>query len=255
MLKIIKYVILDILKNRFMIFYFICLLALTFGLFQLDENSSKATLSILNIVLLFVPLVSLMFTTVYYYNSSEFITLILAQPIARRRIFYSVFLGISLSLILAFLLGSGLPLLLVNPNSASLYIVISGVMLTLIFTTLAMLFAVWFRDKAKGMGVSLILWIFFMLIFDGIVMFLMFTFADYPMEKTFIALSFLNPIDLARIFVLLQLDFSALMGVTGAIFKDFFGSGIGAVMAIGMLIMWFAMPLLFAGRYFSKKDF
>lgn len=253
--KILKYVLLDILKNRFTFIYGICLLAVTLSLYTLDENSSKATLSMLNIVLLFIPLVSIMFTTIYYYNSIEFITLILAQPVTRMKIYFSLFTGIALSLILAFVVGVGVPVMILSPEGSSLSVVFSGIILTLIFCSLAMLFSVWFRDKARGLGVSMMIWIFFMLIYDGILMFIMFGFNDYPLERLFISLTLFNPIDLARIFVLLQLDISALMGVTGAVFKDFFGNYTGVVITIGMLCIWFLMPLWVALRYFSKKDF
>lgn len=253
--KVVKYVLIDILKNRFSLIYALCLLALSLGLYTLDDNSAKATLSLLNVVLLFVPLVSIMFTTIYYYNSIEFITLIMAQPIPRKRIFYSVFLGISLSLITAFALGAGIPVMILSPGTVSLSVVLSGMVLTLVFCALAMLFSVWMRDKARGMGASLIAWIFFLLIYDGMLLMIMFAFADYPLEKLFIGLSFLNPIDLARIFVLLQLDISALMGVTGAVFKDFFGTFLGVLMTAVMLSFWFIIPLLVAGRHFRKRDF
>lgn len=253
--KVIKYVLIDILKNRFTLVYSLCLLALSMGLYALDDNSAKATLSLLNVVLLFVPLVAIMFTTIYYYNSIEFITLIMAQPIPRSRIFFSIFMGIAMSLITAFVVGAGIPVMLLSPDITSLSVVVSGMVLTLIFCAIALLFSVWFRDKAKGMGVSLIVWIFFLLIYDGILLMVMFAFADYPLEKLFIGLSFLNPIDLARIFVLLQLDISALMGVTGAVFKEFFGTFLGVAMTAIMMSFWFLVPLFFAGRHFRKRDF
>jgi Cu-processing system permease protein len=71
----------------------------------------------------------------------------------------------------------------------------------------------------------------------------------------FIFITFLNPIDLARIFVLLQLDISALMGVTGAVFKQFFGTLLGAVLTLGMLSLWFIIPFILAKIHFRKRDF
>jgi Cu-processing system permease protein len=70
------------------------------------------------------------------------------------------------------------------------------------------------RDKAKVIGAAITLWLYFSLLFDGFVLFLLFQFADYPLEKPMIALSALNPIDLGRILILLQLDVSAMMGYT-----------------------------------------
>jgi len=63
-----------------------------------------------------------------------------------------------------------------------------------------------------------------------------------------------NLIDLARILILLQLDISALMGYTGALYQQFFGSGIGIVFSLLMQLIWIIVPLLFALKIFKKKD-
>jgi Cu-processing system permease protein len=65
-------------------------------------------------------------------------------------------------------------------------------------------------------------WLYFALIFDGLVLFLLFQFQDYPIENAMVGITAFSPIDLARIQILLHLDVSAMMGYTGAIFKDFF---------------------------------
>ena len=58
---------------------------------------------------------------------------------------------------------------------------------------------------------------------------------DYPMEKPMIGLSALNPIDLSRILILLQLDVSAMMGYTGAVFEDFFGTYPGKIFSLAII--------------------
>ena len=80
MKKIAKYVILDILRNRIMIAYTVLLLLISFSVFSLEDNVEKSVLSLINLVLLIVPLVSIIFSTIYVYNSSEFIELLVAQP-------------------------------------------------------------------------------------------------------------------------------------------------------------------------------
>jgi Cu-processing system permease protein len=57
-----------------------------------------------------------------------------------------------------------------------------------------------------------------------------------------------------RILMILQLDVSALMGYTGAFFKDFFGGGLGFAFATGVLLLWVAVPLGLAMRVFRRKD-
>jgi Cu-processing system permease protein len=74
------------------------------------------------------------------------------------------------------------------------------------------------------------------------------------MEKPMIAVSALNPIDLSRILILLQLDVSAMMGYTGAVFKDFFGTYVGILFSLTILILWIAIPVWYATRKFNTKD-
>jgi Cu-processing system permease protein len=92
------------------------------------------------------------------------------------------------------------------------------------------------------------------LLFDGLVLFLLFQFADYPLEKAMIGISAFNPIDLSRILVLLKMDVSALMGYTGAIFKDFFGTTAGLVISLMVLILWIVIPAWLSTRKFNRKD-
>jgi Cu-processing system permease protein len=54
--------------------------------------------------------------------------------------------------------------------------------------------------------------------------------------------------------MLLQLDISALMGYTGAFYKNFFGSNMGVLFSSAILSLWVAIPLLLALRIFRKKD-
>src|SRR5689334_4145041 len=98
MLKLSKYVLYDILRNRIMIAYTVFLLLVSLTLFNMEENSSKAMISLLNIVLIVVPLISMIFSTIHWYNSYEFIELMLTQPISRRKVILSEYAGTVLSL-------------------------------------------------------------------------------------------------------------------------------------------------------------
>jgi Cu-processing system permease protein len=110
------------------------------------------------------------------------------------------------------------------------------------------------RDKARGIGFALLLWFYFALIYDGLVLLTLFAFSDYPMEKFTLLLSALNPIDLGRIYIMLKMDISALMGYTGALYKDFFGSGSGVLFTAGIMAIWAVVPLWLALRSFKRKD-
>jgi len=211
-------------------------------------------LSLLNIVLIVLPLVSLVFTTIHYYNSYEFIELMSSQPMSRTRILLSEYAGVSISLLSAFLIGVGVPVLLFAADATGYALLFTGCCLTMVFTSIAFLASVIARDKARGIGFALLLWFYFTLIYDGLVLLILFSFSDYPLEKLTLLLSAFNPVDLGRIFIMLKMDVSALMGYTGALYKDFFGSGTGILFTAGIMLTWIMVPLWLAVRKFMRKD-
>ena len=252
--KIIKHIIVDILRNKIVLFYTLLLLIISFSIFNLESNTSKGLLSLLNIVLIIVPLVCIVFSTIYIYNSNEFIELLASQPLQRKRIWLSLFIGLSFSLSLAFFVGIGVPILIYQANSTGFMMFLMGLLLSIIFVSIAMLASVSTRDKARGIGAAILLWLYFTMIFDAIVLFILFQFQDYPLEKPMIIFSFLNPIDLSRIQILLKMDISALMGYTGAVFKDFFGTYMGIIVTSSVLLLWIVIPVWISTRRFKRKD-
>lgn len=254
MLKISKYIIQDLLRNWIVLLYTVFWAAATFGLFMLEGQSDKAMLGMLNIGLLVVPMVTIIFATIYYYNMYEFIVLLLAQPLKRRTILGSIFLGLSISFGLAILIGMGIPLLIVNPTPAAGLLLVVNLLLTFVFIALALFAGLLARDKARGMGLSLLLWVYFVLIFDGLVLMLMYNFSNYPIEKFVLYITLLNPVDLARILVLMQTEASAMMGYSGAVFNSFFTSFWGIAAAIFAMVLWAAVPAAYSFFRFRKKD-
>lgn len=254
MMQILKYVIVDILRNKVVVAYTVLLAAFSWTAFSLEDNPGKGLLTILNIVLLIVPLVSILFSTIYLYNSNEFIELLVSHPVHRSKIWLSLFLGLSSSLVASFLLGAGIPtLVFAEPDKAGMMILV-GVLVSVIFVAIAFLSSILSRDKAKGIGLAIIFWLYFALLFDGLILFFLFQFADYPIEKLLVGVTALSPIDLARILILLKLEVSAMMGYTGAIFQNFFGTSYGLLVSFFLLLCWVAVPFLISLRKFNSKD-
>lgn len=254
MFKITRFVVQDLFRNWTVLLYMAFLMVACFGFFMLEGQADKAILGILNLVLLVVPMMTIIFSTIYYYNMYEFIVLLLAQPLKRKTILGSIFLGLAVAFGLALLLGLGLPLMIMHPSGVSLIVLIVAWMLTSVFIALAVLAGLWARDKAKGMGISLLFWVYFVLIFDGIVLLLMYNFSNYPVEKAVLFITFLNPVDLGRILVLMQTEAAALMGYSGAIFRQFFNEWWGIAGSMLVLFFWAIVPVWFSFRMFDHKD-
>jgi len=92
------------------------------------------------------------------------------------------------------------------------------------------------------------------LVYDAVLMWLMFVTSEYPIEPFVVPLAALNPVDLARIMVMLQIDLAAMMGYSGAVYKSFFGSAAGMAMAAAILSLWVVLPAWGGFRVFGKKD-
>lgn len=254
MRKIIKYVVSDILQNRIVLLYTAFLLVASLSVFSLEDNNNKGLLSLLNVTLLIVPLVSIIFSAIYVYNSAEFMELLVSQPLKRKTIWLSLFTGLAASLSISFFIGIGIPIILYQPHTIGFIILVTGILLSCAFVAIAMFAVVRTRDKAKGIGIAVLLWLYFAILFDGFVLFMLFQFADYPLEKAMIVAAALNPIDLSRILILLQMDVSAMMGYTGAIFKDYFGTTTGMSISIIVILAWSAVPVWLSTRRFIRKD-
>lgn len=254
MFKIAKYGLYDVIRSKIILSYAVFLFIISVSFFMLDDEASRSLSSIMSVVLIVVPLISIIFSTIFFYNSYEFTELLVAQPIKRSHILLADYIGVAASLVMAYLIGVALPVAVYAPGPTGLYLTIVGVVLTLIFTSLAFLSAVTTRDKARGIGIALLLWFFFSVMYDGLLIGLLFLFNDYPLEKPVLFITMINPIDLARISIMMKMDISALMRYTGAAYRDFFGTGLGMAITLLLMSLWAATPLAIAVRIFKRKD-
>jgi len=246
---------LDLLKNKAILIFGFILAFLGWGMFLLESQPEKTTLALLQVTLIILPLVNSVFATVYYYNSSEFIHLLLIQPVRRSIIIRGLFAGLASGFVISYLLGLGVPLLLFYPTAASGYLITAGLLLSLIFTGIALGVSTHQQDKTRSMGIVLLIWVFFAFVYEGIQLFIMYQLSEYPVEQPMLWSTFFNPVSIARILVVMQTEAAALLGLSGAIFQDFFGSVLGSLTAIAVMLLWVVVPYFLMKRRFLKKDF
>jgi Cu-processing system permease protein len=260
MLKILKYSFYDLMRSRWSYVYFAFYLLLGVVLLFLNNDLSKAVITLMNVIIVLVPLIGTIFGVMYYYNSKEFTELLLAQPLKRSSIFLGQYLGVALSLSMSLILGLGIPFIAYGIFKSNAIwdfslLLITGTFLTLIFTALAFNIALSNENKIKGFGYAILLWLFLAVIYDGLFLMSLVIFEDYPLDKLSLFGTMLNPIDLSRTLILLKLDISALLGYTGAVFKKFFGTNFGLIISFIVLIFWVILPVLRITYKSKKKDF
>ena len=260
MLKILKYSFYDLMRSRWSYVYFLFYLLLGFVLLFLNNDTSKAVITLLNIIIVLTPLIGTIFGVMYYYNSREFTELLLAQPLKRSTIFLGQYIGVALSLTLSLVLGLGIPFILYGVfQSATIFnflsLLVVGGFLTFIFVALAFNIALSNENKIKGFGYAILLWLFLAVIYDGLFLISLVLLQEYPLDTFSLVSTMFNPIDLSRILILLKLDISALLGYTGAVFQQFFGTNLGMLSSFSVLILWVIFPVWRIVYKSKKKDF
>lgn len=248
------------MRSRWSYVYLAFYLLLGVVLLFLNNDLSKAIITLMNVIIVLVPLIGTIFGVMYYYNSKEFTELLLAQPLKRSSIFMGQYLGVALSLSMSLIIGLGLPFVFYGLFRSSVIwdfslLLITGTILTFIFTALAFNIALSNENKIKGFGYAILLWLFLAVIYDGLFLMSLIMFEDYPLDKFSLVGSMLNPIDLSRTLILLKLDISALLGYTGAVFKKFFGTNFGLILSFFVLSVWVFLPLLRIAIRSKRKDF
>lgn len=260
-LKILQYQWKDLLRGKWVVGYGLIFLLLTDALIRFGGSGPKALLSLTNVMLLFVPLVSLVYGVLFLYQSREFVELLLAQPLDRKSLFWGLYGGVSVPLMAAYVIGAALPLFwqglaFTDQLGSGILVLGLGAVLTLIFIGLGFALGLrYYDDRIKGLGFALVIWLFLAILYDGLVLTFIYMLGDYPLDKPTLVLTMLNPVDLARIIILLKFDISALMGYTGAVFSRFFGSAMGMSVAGLFVLLWTGVPVWLSLRLFHKKDF
>jgi Cu-processing system permease protein len=260
MLKVFKYSFYNLLRSLWLILYLLFFTIASSAMLFFADTFEKALVSMMSIMVGVVPLISILFGIMYYYSSGEFIELLLSQPVKRRDVFAGQLLAIVISLAGCFFAGVFFPfafygIFTTDAVASFLLMLLTGVILTIIFTTIAFFISISNENRIKGFGLGILVWLYFAIIYDGLFLTSLILLEDYPLEKLTIIFTLLNPIDIARVLILLKLEISSLMGYTGAVFKDFFGTSTGIAVSLVTFIIWITLPLYGFLKMVQKKDF
>lgn len=241
--------------------------ALTLGLALLGElllrfsgGGPTTLVSLLDVVLILTPLIGLVVGTMQVHHAREVTELLLAQPIARGRLFVALYLGTALPLAVAIVVGLLAPFtwhgLLFGPDALHLA-ALSGAaaLLAMITTALAFIIALRADDRVRALGLALGVWLVAAILWDGVVLLAAMLLADRPIELPLLVMLAVNPLDLTRVLLLLGTDAAALLGYTGAVVQRAMGTDGGRLVLVGLLSLWAVVPCTAAARTFLRKDF
>jgi len=225
------------------------------------QDFYRTTVTMLHLVFIIIPVVALVAAGQSICSDPGYFEFLASQPVGRSDILLGKVLGLFLALTIMTVLGFGLGGMVValKSNSQGIWkffiFIATSIALGLIFISLSALLSILANRKPMAMVTALIVWLFFLFIYDFLVLA-----ASYYMDEAYLRpiLYFSvmgNPIDMARVIVLLTIGGEAALGAAGAGLVRTFGGPVASVgCAIGLLTVWGLAPLAIAVLVFRKQD-
>ncbi len=235
-----------------------------FGLAQSREvgfqGFARVTLSLMNLVLVIVPLTGLMLGVTSIAGGGESLSLLLAQPVSRGEVLAGKFLGLAAALGVAQALGFGGGGVVVALNGGvqqiSGFLVLTLLSLVLGWVTLAAaicIAALW-PDRLRAMSVALMLWLLMVIAYDLVVLGATTLLSGLPLQSVLFPALIVNPVDLVRVLTTLAVGSGALFGPTSAVLMRMFSATTGIALGLAVLMIEGVVPLVVAARVFRRRD-
>ena len=251
-----RYELFNVVRSKWLFAYTALLALCTFAFSRVADDPRKIELSLVTIINFFVPLVSGLFTTNYWYSAESFTELLLSQPVSRHRLFWSRMVAVILGLLISLAVGLLLPLILYGiSDEGSFWLFGAAAFLTIVFCSVGALLATWTNERMWGVGLAIGIWFYAVFVHDAIILAVLIQYRDYPLDLVSSALCALNPLGLGRLALLLHFDAPLLLGHSGAIVRRMVENQTGYWMLFPLVLFWIFGPVLLAWRRFAKQDF
>lgn len=256
----------EALNNRWFLLYALCFAALAFFLLFIGSSKSeiagysafgKTAASLINLIMLFVPLVSLVTGAITISGERENNTLayLLSHPISKTEVLLGKFSGLLFSIWLTILFGFGLAGFVIalqgTGKGSSVYLVtiLLSIFLSASFLSIGILVSVMSDKTSKSLGIAIFLWILF-LIFGDLGIMGTTVAMDIGVENLFLITS-LNPVEAFKIASILNLSSRfEILGPAAVFAVRNYGVTNIYLLLFSVLFLWVLIPLLISLFYF-----
>ncbi len=259
---------LDARRNRWFLLYTIIFAGLSLGLSWMGLSGlgryglsgfGRTTASLINLILLIVPLMGLTLGASSLAGERERGTLLymLAQPVSRLEVLLGKYLGVGLSLLGALALGFGLSSIMIawygGNQHVGQFLGLLGLtfLLGLVSLGLGMLISSTLRKADTAIGVSLFVWLILVFLGDlGIMGAAMAT--QMNIDHLFL-LSLLNPVQIFKLATILILQGNLeILGPVGSYAVRNYGAMLMPLL-VGIMVAWIPATFLLAYHFFRKR--
>lgn len=226
------------------------------------QDFSRTAVSLVQIVLLLVPLAALVFGGLALTPDRGAAELLYSQPVPRGAILIGRMLGVWLALTAAELIGFGMAGLVVQSQAGleglSRYgaLVVTAVAITGVFLAIATLLASLNAGRrTRVLAAALVVWFIAVVLFDIAVLGVASMLRSGSASRLLISATLINPVDAARTGALLAIEGTAAFGAASLALLRFTGGvEMAAALVVLSLAAWFVAPLWLAARALSRAD-
>jgi len=226
------------------------------------QDFSRTAISLVQLVLLLVPLAALVFGALALTSERGAAELLYSQPVSRGHILFGRVLGLWAALSAAELVGFGLAGLVLQsqagPDGAARYgaLALTAVVITGVFLSIA----AWLSSGHTGrrtrvLALSLVVWFLAVVLFDVAALGLASLLRSGSASRLLIWATLVNPVDAARTGALLAIEGTSAFGAATAALLRFTGGMAAAGAAVSVsLVLWIVVPFTCAVRSLARSD-
>ena len=226
------------------------------------QDFSRTAVSLVQIVLLLVPLASLVFGGLALTPDRGAAELLYSQPVPRSVILVGRMLGLWLALAAAEVVGFGVAGLVVQTQAGleGLWrygvLVLTAVAITGVFLAIATLLAsVNAGRRTRVLAAALVVWFLTVVMFDVVVLGVATMLRSGSASRLLMSATLISPVDAARTGALLAIEGTAAFGAASlALLRFTGGPGIAATLVGLSLAVWLVAPLWLAARALARAD-
>jgi Cu-processing system permease protein len=259
----------DAFRNRWFLIFTLAFAGLALALSLLGQplggrlqisGYSRTAASLINLVLLFVPLIGLTLGAANLAGERETgaLAYLLAQPVNRTEVLLGKYLGQALALFATLSVGFGLAGVVMalqgQANSVNTYLltVVLACLLALAMLSLGFLLSTTAHKTATAIGAALFLWLLLVFVGDlGIMGTAIVT--QMPIQSAFY-LTAANPLQMFKIASILSVQANLdVLGPAGIYAASHYGASLLPLLLVG-LIMWIIAPLTAALYIFGRQE-
>lgn len=225
------------------------------------QDFYRTTVTMLNLALIIIPVVALVAGGQSLCGDPGYFEFLASQPVSRSDVLLGkvsgLFIALTVMTVAGFSLGGLIVALKTHSEGIWKYFVFVGMSITLglVFISLSAMLSILANRRPMAIVTALILWFFFLFVYDFIILS-----ASYYVEEAYLRqmlyFSLLgNPIDMARVVVLMAVGGEAALGAAGAgLLRMFGGSVTAAISALALFLVWITVPLVLAALVFKRQD-